>query len=78
MTTTSTTQRAVTGVAGAAHIGAAIMMGTVMAVYVGRAASPFAVGLVSTAYFFGLVFFAPVWGAITDLTGRRRPIVGNE
>lgn len=73
--TTSSAQRAVTGVAGAAHIGAAIMMGTVMAVYVGREASPFAVGLVSTAYFFGLVFFAPVWGAIADLTGRRRLVL---
>lgn len=75
MTTTSTAQRTVTGVAGAAHIGAAIMMGTVMAVYVGRDASPFAVGLVSTTYFFGLVFFAPVWGAIADLTGRRRAVL---
>lgn len=75
MTSTSTSQRAVTGLAGGAHIGAAIMMGTVMAVYVGREASPFAVGLVSTAYFFGLVFFAPIWGAVADLTGRRRAVL---
>jgi len=72
---TTRTQQAVTGVAGAAHIGTAILMGTVMAVYVGREASPFAVGMVSTAYFFGLVFFAPIWGAVADLTGRRRAVL---
>ncbi|MEF8799983.1 MAG: MFS transporter [Halolamina sp.] len=75
MAPTTRTQQAVTGVAGAAHIGTAILMGTVMAVYVGREASPFAVGMVSTAYFFGLVFFAPVWGAVADLTGRRRAVL---
>lgn len=68
-------QRAVTAVAGAAQVGTGILMGTVMAVYVGREASPFAVGMVSTAYFFGLVFFAPVWGAVADLTGRRRAVL---
>jgi MFS family permease len=50
-------------------------MGTVMAVYVGRRGSPFAVGMVSTAFFFGLVVFAPVWGAVADLTGRRRAVL---
>jgi MFS family permease len=68
-------QRAVTAVAGAAQIGTGILMGTVMAVYVGREGSPLAVGLVTTSYFLGLVVFAPVWGAIADITGRRRAVL---
>ena len=28
-----------------------------------------------TAYWFGLMFFAPVWGAVADVTGRRRAVV---
>ena len=68
-------QRAVTAVAGAAQIGTGILMGTVMAVYVGRRGSPLAVGMVTTSYFLGLVFFAPVWGAVADITGRRRAVL---
>lgn len=75
MDSTGARQQAVTSVAGAAQVGTGILMGTVMAVYIGRRGSPFAVGMVSTAYFFGLVVFAPVWGAIADLTGRRRAVL---
>lgn len=74
-TNTSVRQQAVTAIAGAAEVCTGILMGTVMAVYVGERGSPFAVGMVTTAYFFGLVFFAPVWGAIADFTGRRRTVL---
>ena len=46
-----------------------------MAVYVGREAAPFAVAMVLAAYSFGTLLFAPVWGAIADITRRRRPIL---
>ena len=46
-----------------------------MAVYVGREASPFAVAMVLAAYSFGIMLFAPIWGAIADITHRRRPIL---
>ena len=75
MESAGTRQRAVTAVAGAAQVGTGILMGTVMAVYVGREGSPFAVGMVTTSYFLGLVVFAPVWGAVADITGRRRAVL---
>lgn len=68
-------QRALVAFSGAAQVGASIMMGTVMAVYVGRQGSPFAVGMVLTAYFLASIVFAPVWGAVADITGRRRAVL---
>jgi MFS family permease len=50
-------------------------MGTAMAVYVGRGGSEFAVSMVLTAYFLGMTVFAPVWGAVADVTGRRRAVM---
>ncbi|PSQ38273.1 MFS transporter [Halobacteriales archaeon SW_5_70_135] len=50
-------------------------MGTAMAVYVGRGGSAFAVSMVLTAYFLGMTVFAPVWGAVADVTGRRRAVM---
>lgn len=52
-----------------------MLMGTAMAVYVGREGSPFAVSLVSTVFFFGLMVFSPIWGALGDITGRRREVL---
>ncbi len=54
---------------------AGILMGTALAVYVGERGTPFAVGMVLTAYFLGLTVFAPVWGTIADVTGRRRGVL---
>ncbi len=68
-------QRALIGTAAAARMMGNILMGTVLAVYIGERGSPFAVSLVMTAYWFGLMFFAPVWGAVADVTGRRRAVV---
>ena len=52
-----------------------VLMGTAMALYVGRHGSEFAVSLVLTAYFLGMMVFAPVWGAVADVTGRRRAVM---
>ncbi|MFC4360387.1 MFS transporter [Halobium salinum] len=69
-------QRSAIGVAAAASKFAPILMGTAMAVYIGRrGGSPLAVSLVLALYFFGLMTFAPVWGALADVTGRRRDVL---
>lgn len=69
-------QRVVIAVAGATRFMAGILMGTGMAVYVGDAGgSAFAVSMVLTAYFVGMTVFAPVWGAVADVTGRRRAVM---
>ena len=62
-------------VAAAANKGGSILMGTVMAIYIGRVGSPLAVSLVTATYFLGLMVFSPVWGAIADVTGRRRTVL---
>jgi hypothetical protein len=38
------------------------MLGTALVVYVGRAGSPLAVGLLSAAFFAGMMVFSPLWG----------------
>ena len=63
------------GVAGATRTAIGLLLTTGMAVYVGREASPFAVAMVLAAHSFGTMLFAPVWGAIADITHRRRPIL---
>lgn len=68
-------QQVVIAVAGAAYFASAVLMGTAMAVYVGRAGTPFAVSMVLTAYYVGMMFFAPFWGAVADVTGRRRAVL---
>jgi MFS family permease len=68
-------QRSPIAVAATANKGTAILMGTVMAVYIGRVGSPFAVSLVFTVYWFGLMVGSPLLGAIADITGRRRVIL---
>jgi MFS family permease len=51
------------------------MLATALAVYLGRAGSPFAVSALSTALFFSVMVFTPLWGALGDLTGRRRTLL---
>jgi MFS family permease len=62
-------------VAAVSRFGGGILMGTAMAVYVGREGSPLAVSAVATAYFAGLMLLSPVWGALADVTGRRRAVM---
>jgi MFS family permease len=68
-------QQAVIAVASAARFMGGILMGTAMAVYVGESGSEFAVSSVYTAYFLGMMLFAPFWGAVADVTGRRRAVL---
>ncbi|WP_435126933.1 MFS transporter [Halobaculum sp. D14] len=51
------------------------LLGTSLAVYVGRNGSPVAVSLLATAFSLGIILFAPVWGALADVTGRRKLIL---
>lgn len=69
------TQPAVIAVAGATRFAAGVLMGTGMAVYTGDVSSEFAVSAVVTAFFLGTMLFSPVWGAIADVTGRRRAVL---
>lgn len=67
-------QLAITFVA-VTRLSSLVVFGTAMAVYIGREATPFAVALALTAYHLGSLLFAPVWGAIADVTGRRRGVL---
>lgn len=75
MTLRDRRQEFLTSFAGAAQIATSILIGTVMAVYVGERGSPFAVGMVVTVYSFVIIISAPVWGAVADITGRRRVLL---
>jgi MFS family permease len=69
-------QRLIIGVAASARFATGVLMGTGLAFYVGRSGgSDLAVSLVSTAYFLGMMVFAPVWGAVADATGRRKAVL---
>ncbi len=51
-------------------------MGTALGYYIGRnGGSDLAAALVYTAYFAGQMLFAPVWGAVADVTDRRRAVL---
>jgi MFS family permease len=64
------------GVSAATRFASGTLMGTALAVYIGDVGSPFAVSMVATAYWIGLMVLSPVWGAIADVTGRRRAVLG--
>lgn len=68
-------QQVALSVSGAVQIGALILMGTVVAVYVGERATPFAVSMAASVYALSKILFAPVWGAVADITGRRRAVL---
>jgi MFS family permease len=69
-------QRLLVAVAAATRFGSGILLGTGLAFYLGRNdASALVVGLVTTAYFLGMTVFSPFWGAVADVTGRRRTVL---
>lgn len=68
-------QRVAIALGAGTQFGTILFIGTVMAVYVGERGSPFAVSMVLSAYFLGMMVFAPVWGVIADVTGRRRAVL---
>jgi MFS family permease len=72
---TSRRQWAALSLATFARFAGAILMGTALAVVVEARTSAFAAGIVGTAYYAGLMLFSPFWGAIADITGRRRLIL---
>ncbi|WP_207592644.1 MFS transporter [Halomontanus rarus] len=57
------------------HITAGALFGTSVAYYIGLEGSPFLVSLAFAVFSLGLLVFAPVWGAIADITGRRKAVV---
>jgi MFS family permease len=76
VTSVSRRARLTLAVGGATRFLAGILMGTAMAVYVDRGGgTAVAVGAVAAAYFLGMTVFAPVWGAVADVTGRRRAVL---
>lgn len=66
---------ALVSAAGATRAASGGMLATALAVYLGRAGSPFAVSALSTALFLSVTVFTPLWGALGDLTGRRRALL---
>lgn len=48
---------------------------TSLAVLVGRQGTAFQVSLVTMSHFLALLMFAPVWGAIADVTGKHRSLL---
>jgi MFS family permease len=69
-------ERVLSGVAAVARFGAASLAGTALPTFVeATGGSAFAVGLLGTAYFLGMTMFAPTWGAVADVTGRRRTVL---
>lgn len=68
--------RVAVALAAASRFAAGILMGTGLAFYVGEAGgSASLVGAVTTGYFLGMMLFSPFWGAIADVTGRRRAVL---
>ncbi|SEO68743.1 MFS-type transporter involved in bile tolerance, Atg22 family [Halogranum amylolyticum] len=68
--------RLVVATAAATRFGSGILMGTALGFYIGDSGgSDLAAALVYTAYFAGMMLFAPVWGAVADVTGRRRAVL---
>lgn len=72
---TPRTQQVLIALSATSRFGSGALMGTALAVYIGEIGTPFEVSLVFPAYFVGLMLFAPVWGAVADVTGRRRAVL---
>jgi MFS family permease len=68
-------QQAIIALVAIARVTTGGIVGTAMAVYIGRRGNPFAVSMAWTVFSLGLMICSPVWGAIADITGRRRPIL---
>lgn len=66
---------ALVGLAAVTRVTAGALLGTSLAVHVGRTGTALEVSLLATAFSLGIILFAPVWGALADVTGRRRLIL---
>lgn len=67
--------RVLIALSAASQVATVILLGTVLAVYVGRDGSPFAVSMVFAGYFFAKTLFGPIWGALADVTGNRKAVL---
>ena len=70
-----TRRKALIGAASATQAVSGGMLGTTLVVYVGRDGSPFAVSMLAAVFFASSMLFAPLWGSVGDLLGRRRTLL---
>lgn len=68
-------QQIVIALTGGGRFAASMLLGIAMAVIIGRQGSPFEVGMALAAFFLGIGIFAPIWGAVSDYTGKRREVL---
>jgi len=68
-------QRVVLALVAVSRITAGALFGTAITVYLGRSASPFVLTLSFAIFSLGLLLFAPVWGVVADVTGRRKAVL---
>lgn len=76
MDTARLRQQSIIGLAAATRFSSGILMGTALGFYIGQnGGSDLAAALIYAAFFAGQMLFAPVWGAVADVTGRRRAVL---
>ena len=63
------------GFAGMTRAATGGMLATALTVYIGRAGSPLAVGLLGSVFFLSMMVFAPLWGSLGDAMGSRRTLL---
>jgi len=68
-------QHVVLALLAVSRITAGAVFGTAVTVYLGRDASPLVVTLSFALFSLGLMVAAPVWGAVADVTGRRKAVL---
>jgi MFS family permease len=68
-------QHLVLALVAASRTSAGAIFGPAVTVYIGRAAPPLAATPPLATFSLGLLVFAPVWGAIADVTGRRKLVL---
>lgn len=68
-------QKIVIGFTAGGRFSASMLLGISMAVIIGRKGSPFEVSMALAAFFLGIGIFAPIWGALSDYTGKRRIVL---
>lgn len=68
-------QRVVLVLVAISRITGGALFGTAITVYLGEAASPIILTVSFSLFSLGLLLFAPVWGALADVTGRRQDVL---
>lgn len=52
-----------------------LLLGTSMAIFLGRQSTPFAVSMALAAFFLGMLICAPIWGAISDVLRKEKIVM---